>query len=95
MAKKKEISENVTKIKKALEDKKLVIGSNRLLKELKVGRVEEIFITTNCPAALKDDLVSYADMNKKKATELDITNEELGVLCKKPFSINVVGISRK
>ncbi len=95
MAKKKEVSEDVAKIKKALEDKRLVIGSNRLIKELKNGQIEEVFITSNCPEPLKNDFSGYTKISNKKTVELEITNEELGILCKKPFSINVVGISRK
>ncbi len=95
MAKKKEINEDVAKIKKALEDKRLVIGSNRLLKGLKTGQLEEVFITSNCPESLKSNLTNYTKMDNKKVIGIEITNEELGILCKKPFSINVVGISRK
>ena len=93
MAKKKETNEDITKIKKAIDDKKLIIGSQRVVKELKRSKLLEVFITANCENRVKEDLKHYSSMQKVKLTSLDINNEELGVICKKPFSVSIIGIS--
>ena len=51
MARKKETNEEITKIKKALEDKKLVIGTENTLKNLKKASLSEIYLTANSPPA--------------------------------------------
>lgn len=93
MAQKKNINENITKIKKALEDKKLIIGTERILKSLKKSSLKEVYLTQNCPDLIVNDIEHYANLQKCKVIKLDIDNEELGTTCKKPFSISVVGIS--
>ncbi|MFA5142444.1 MAG: ribosomal L7Ae/L30e/S12e/Gadd45 family protein [Candidatus Woesearchaeota archaeon] len=95
MAKKKETSEDIVRIKKALDEKTLVIGLEKTLSALKVGKMGEVFFAVNCPQDVKDDIAHYCKLQGKEAVELAITNEELGIACKKPFSISVVGISKK
>lgn len=76
-------------LKKALEENKLVIGSERTLKEMRRSKAKEVFMAKNCPEDIKKQVGHYAKIAKIELTELDKTNEELGVLCKKPFSINL------
>lgn len=93
MAKKSKSSGEIAKIKKALEEKKLIIGSERTIKILKQAGVSEIFITSNCADKVKNDLEHYSKLQKVKIVKLKINNEDLGIVCKKPFSISVVGIA--
>ena len=76
-------------LKKAIKEKKLVIGTDRTLKLLKTNKAKEVFISKNCPETLRKRIKNYGEINKIKITELDNTNEEIGSLCKKPFSINI------
>jgi ribosomal protein L30E len=95
MARKKQVGDEIARIKKALDEKILILGSDRVISELKRGRIEEAFITSNCATSTKEDILHYAKLQKATVLELEISNEELGVLCKKPFSIAVAGISKK
>jgi len=81
-------------IKKMLKSKKLVIGTEKTLKNLKKGKAAKVFVTSNCPKSIKDDLKDYADLSKAEIVELDIPNDELGVICKKQFSISVLSVSK-
>ena len=56
-------------IKKALDAKKLVIGTDKTIKNLKFGKIAKI---------------EFNILNK--------SNEELGIVCKKPYSISVLSI---
>ncbi len=92
MAKKKTASDTVTELRKLLADKKLVIGKDRTLKLLKTGELAKVFVSANCPEEWKNDLKYYCSFSKIELRQLDYPNDELGTICKKPFSISVMGV---
>ncbi|MFP4403041.1 MAG: ribosomal L7Ae/L30e/S12e/Gadd45 family protein [Candidatus Woesearchaeota archaeon] len=79
-------------IKDALKNNKAVIGTNETLKLLKQGKILKIFVSYNTSNDVKDDINYYTKISNINVIELDIPNEELGVVCQKPFSISVIGI---
>ncbi len=90
MPRKKTISS--TEIKKLIKAKNLVIGAERTIKNLKLGRVEKVIISSNCAENVVDDINYYAGLSKAETIKIDYPNNELGVICKKPFSISVLSI---
>ncbi|MBW2993772.1 50S ribosomal protein L30e [Candidatus Woesearchaeota archaeon] len=84
--------DSIAEIKKALETKKAVIGTNRIIKSLKLGKLKQVFLTSNTPEEIKQTIKYYAKANKIKVVQLKQPNEELGTICKKPFAISVLGI---
>jgi len=93
MARKKaeSISKDVVDIRKLIDDKKLVIGTEIVIKKLKAGKISKVFLTSNCPNEVRDDIERYSAIAKAEVVQLDIPNDELGIICKKPFSISIVG----
>lgn len=81
---------SVVGLRKVLKEEKVIFGNDRCLKELRSGKLKGIFIAKNCPKETKSDLLRLAEINKIKITELDVNNDEVGMICKKPFSISVV-----
>ena len=81
-------------IKKALKDKTVVIGTSRAIKELKLGKLSKVYLTSNCPVDVKEDILYYADLGKVEVVNLKIANDALGTVCKKPFSISVLGVHK-
>lgn len=81
-------------LKKIIKKGNLVIGTELSIKKLKTGAIEKLFYTHNCPAKLKAEIEHYSKINKTEIEELEVNNEELGVLCKKPFSITVLGLAK-
>ena len=79
-------------IRKLLADKRLVIGTEQTLKFVKLGKLAKVYLSSNCPPALKADLQKYCGLNGIECQELAVPNEELGVWCKKPFAISVLGV---
>ena len=77
-------------LKKALTDKKMIYGSNETIKALKQGKVKEVFVSSNCPKNVLSDLDYYAKLSGATVTKLDITDKEIGLICKKHFSISVL-----
>lgn len=79
-------------IKKMLKSGSVVIGTERAVKSLKSGKVEKILVSSNCPARVEKDISYYAGLSKAEVHKLGYPNDELGVICKKPFSISVLAI---
>ena len=86
--------EAITELRKHVQSSKFIIGTSEVMKLLKHNKVARIFVASNCPASVKEDFKHYGTMSDCEIVELEIPNDELGVLCKKPFSISVVGVLR-
>jgi len=77
-------------LKKALKEGKVVFGTERTLKMMKDGKVKEVVICSNCKEAAEKEIMHDADVLGIKVVKAKENNEELGILCKKPFSISVL-----
>ena len=91
MAKKK-IEKMAVELRKLLTDKKLVIGTDRVLKHIKSGKLKQVYIASNCADSTKEDVLRYCKLAKTDVKELAYLSADLGVFCKKPFSISVIGV---
>lgn len=78
-------------LKKLIKENKIIIGTNKVMKNLKLGRLKEIYLASNCPKYVLEDIKHYSKLNNVKVNELKEDNEQLGTICKKPFSISVLG----
>jgi large subunit ribosomal protein L30e len=79
-------------IRKLLGSDKLVIGTDRCMKLLREGQLKKVMLASNCKADVAADVKHYSQAGNTEVIELDVPNEELGVFCKKPFNISVLGI---
>jgi len=85
---------SVDEIKKQLKSKMLVIGTDRALKALKKKELAKIFLASNAAESLVKDIEYYAPMSGVEVEKLSIPNDELGIVCKKPFSISAIGMKK-
>ncbi|MEM4336860.1 MAG: ribosomal L7Ae/L30e/S12e/Gadd45 family protein [Candidatus Woesearchaeota archaeon] len=83
---------HIDDIRKLLNTKKLIIGTDRSMKNLKIGKLSKIYVSKNCPNNIKEDIKYYGGLAGTEVIELEETNEELGIACKKPFFISVVSV---
>jgi len=79
-------------IRKLLGSEKLILGKERTLKELRKGNLQKVFIASNLDDQTKKDLEYYQEINNFELINSNMTNEELGTLCRKPFSVAVIGL---
>lgn len=93
MAKKIETNE-VKEIRDVLVSGKLIIGTEKTEKDLKRGLLSKVFISSNCPEKVRADFSHYASLANVELIDLSIPNEELGIVCKKPFSVSIVGLMK-
>ncbi len=84
--------DTAAEIKKLMADKKLVLGTEQVQKLVREGKLAKVYLSANCPPRLKEDLARYCGLSGIECQELAVSNEELGVWCKRPFAISVLGV---
>lgn len=77
-------------IKKMLKAGNVIIGTERAIKNIKLGRVQKVLVSSNCPEGVEKDINYYASLSGAEIQKLEYPNDELSVICKKPFSISVL-----
>ena len=82
----------VEDLREALNEKKVILGSKRTIKYLKLGKVKKIVIANNCPEEVRKDLEHYTKLSEIKMEKFDGTAKQLGIFCGKPFSIATLAI---
>ena len=80
-----------TQLKKLLKSENVIIGTNRTLKNLKLGKIKKVMVASNCTEKMEKGLRHYTSLCKAEFVKLSYANDELGLICKKPFSISVLG----
>lgn len=82
----------IVEIRKLLKGKDIIIGSEKTLKNLKLGKISKVYLSSNCSEKVRDSIKHYSKLSKTSVVNLRCLNDELGILCKKPFSISVLGV---
>ncbi len=77
-------------LKKALKEKGLVFGTKATLRKLREGKVKNVLVAANCPKEVKEEIQHNAKMTKAEVTELEVPDSEIGMICKKRFSVSVL-----
>ncbi len=88
----KELSVESKLLRTKLQEGKVIIGLETVMKYLKSGQLSQAFVAHNCPAKVKEDVEYYAKLAKVPFAVLSYSNEDLGVFCKKNFFVSVLGI---
>ena len=86
------MSDVIKEIKSTLKDGKVVLGTEQTIKLIKQDNLKKVFLSSNCKKDIKADLQKYAKISKVELVDVSVPNRELGVVCKKPFSISVIGV---
>lgn len=79
-------------LKKELKNENIKFGTKLALKRIKNGNVSKVFIASNCPNEIREEITHYSKLGKIEVYELEETNEEIGFICKKTFSIDIVSV---
>ena len=79
-------------IKKLLKAGNIILGTQRTMKSLRLGKVEKVLLSSNINEKAEKDISYYAGLSNAEIQKLDIPNDELGIVCKKPFSISVLSV---
>lgn len=95
MAQQKQVIDDIAEMLKVkMQQKELVVGMKSVIKGIQRGKLVKVFLASNSPVKMKEDLIRYAALAHIPMHELPQTNEELGIICKKNFLVSVVGLIR-
>ena len=78
-------------IKDAIATKKIVMGTKSVIDGLRKKQLSMAVLAKNCPEGTKGDVMVLAKLSNAEVRNAEQLNDELGTLCKKPFSISVLG----
>ena len=84
----------MTTLDEALKGKKVIFGTERVMKLLKQDKIKAIFLSNNIAEDVREDIEHYAKIGNVEVVDLDMKNKEVGVYCKKPFSVSIVGLEK-
>ncbi|MGV8086389.1 MAG: ribosomal L7Ae/L30e/S12e/Gadd45 family protein [Candidatus Woesearchaeota archaeon] len=79
-------------IRKLLTTKKIILGEDEVLKHARNGTLAKVYHATNTNKLVVTDLQKYSKLSGFEVLDTKIPNDELGTICKKPFSISTIGI---
>ncbi len=77
-------------VREIADTEQIVKGTEEVKKMLKKDELDKVFTANNTPEKVLKDLKRYCNMNGTELEELDMTNEEVGVLCREPYPITVL-----
>ncbi|MEA3229603.1 MAG: ribosomal L7Ae/L30e/S12e/Gadd45 family protein [archaeon] len=84
-----------TKIKKAAEDDGLVIGVKSVIAKAQLRGLNDIILSSNCPDVLVSNVSHVAELSEIPVERFNKNSRDLGEICRKPFTIAVLGILKK
>ncbi len=83
---------SLVELKKILKEGKFIIGTDKTIKALREGNLKKIYLSSNCRGDIKSKIERYTKISKVDVEILNVSNEELGTLAKKQFSISVISV---
>ncbi|MCX8179259.1 MAG: 50S ribosomal protein L30e [Candidatus Aenigmarchaeota archaeon] len=82
-------------IQDKIKTKEVILGYNRVMKQLKTGKIKMIVFAKNLPENKKQEIIYNANLAKVEVKEFDGDNVNLGLTCGKPFSVSVLAIKER
>ncbi len=82
----------LSQLKAEVQKGQIIVGTERVLKYLNEGKLQKVFLAKNCPPKSRSDVMQFVRLAQVPLVELGLTNEELGIFCKKNFFVSVLGI---
>lgn len=79
-------------IRKLLTTKKLIIGEDEVLKHARKGDLAKVYHASNANKLTIADLLKYGKISNFEVLDTNVPNDDLGTVCKKPFSISTIGV---
>lgn len=71
---------------------KIILGTKKTLKLIKLGKIRYVVIASNIPEEIKQDVEYYARLSGVKILRFPGSNKDLGMVIGKPFGVVIMGI---
>ncbi len=79
-------------IRDAARKKRLLIGTNSVIRAASAGHLHAVYLASNCPPRTRESLVRLSE--SLSIQELGENSTRLGEICGKPFLVLAVGIKK-
>jgi large subunit ribosomal protein L30e len=79
-------------IRQAITSGKVILGSDKGLKNLKLGQAKLVILSLNCDEIVRTDVERYAKLAGISVHIYPGDSTELGLACGKPFLVSVVTV---
>lgn len=74
-------------IRVAVDTGTVTLGSDKSIKNLKLGKGKIVIIAENCPEDVREDVMHYSRLSDIPIYTYKGTSVELGSVCGKPFTV--------
>jgi len=76
----------------AVKTGKITLGSRRTIDAARTGKAKLIIIASNCPSPVRRDIEYYARLSNIPVYIYNSSNIDLGIACRKPFTVTAMAI---
>mgnify|MGYP001567952637 CR=1 FL=1 len=82
------VKSGASQVRALAEKGNVILGADETLKEVRAGRLKKVFISSTPPK----DVVSLLERHGVEVVQTGVSSADLGVACKKPFGVAIVGV---
>jgi len=79
-------------IKNAVKEKRIIIGYNQVLKQIKTGKLELVVYANNLPEDRVKEIEHNSKIGNINIKKFSKDSVELGLICSLPFKVGIIGI---
>ena len=79
-------------IRQVVDTGKVILGSDKSVKAVKLGQVKLVILASNCQEAVRADIMHYAKLANVPVYNYAGDTAALGLACGKPFVVNVMAV---
>ena len=79
-------------IRQAVDTGKVILGSDKSVKSVKLGQAKLVILASNCPDAVRSDMEHYAKLANVPICFYEGDSTALGLACGKPFLVSVMAV---
>jgi ribosomal protein L30E len=83
---------NTQDIRKLQEQDKLIIGFNNVRQAVQENKTSQVLIASNAEVSRSERMNQYCSLSDISAENVDLSNQQLGTACRKPFSISFLAV---
>ena len=81
-------------IKEAMKERKILIGSKRVLKNIKLNTLKTVIYASNCSEEMVNELNFQSKNLGFETKSFKGSSRELGEICGKPFNVLLLGLRK-
>ncbi len=86
---------NIEDLKKIAEKQKVIFGSTEIIKKIKQGKIQKVFLASNIPQEVENDIQHNATIAKTEIEKVSLPNYEFGLLFKRVHPILALGVLKE